>query len=80
MNKATPMFRPLCTAKVWFPKYVPSDIISLNQNDIEKIRDSKANISIIFTKGKPCIVRTAEQVRVKREIEVNTGHGEGETK
>ena len=35
INKATPIFKPFCTAKVWFPKYVPSEITSLNQNDIE---------------------------------------------
>lgn len=80
MNKATPIFRPLCTAKVWFPKYVPSDIMSLNQNDIENIRESKANVSIIFTKGNPCIVSTPVQVRVNKEIEVKIGQGEGETK
>jgi len=54
--------------------------MSLNQNDIENTKDNNANISIIFTKGKPCIVRTPEQVRVKREIQVKIGQGEGETK
>ena len=38
INKPTPMFNPLCTAKVWLPLYVPSAIISLNQNDIDKIK------------------------------------------
>lgn len=80
MNKATPMFKPLWTAKVWFPIYVPSDIMSLNQNDIEDIKDNKASNTITMTKENPCIVRTPEQVRVKRDIEVNIGQGEGETK
>ncbi len=80
MNKATPIFKPLCTAKVWFPKYEPSDIMSLNQNDIENIKESRANANITFTKGNPCIVRTPEQVRVSKDIEVKIGHGEGGTK
>lgn len=39
---ATPIFKPLCTAKVWLPKYVPSDIISLNQKDILDTTNIKA--------------------------------------
>ena len=35
INNITPKFNPFCTAKVWLPKYVPSDIISLNHKDIE---------------------------------------------
>jgi hypothetical protein len=38
------MFKPLCTAKVWSPIYVPSDIISRNQSDIENIKVIKAKI------------------------------------
>lgn len=37
INSATPIFKPLCTAKVWLPKYVPSEIISLNHKLIEYI-------------------------------------------
>jgi hypothetical protein len=37
INKPTPRFNPLCTARVWLPKYVPSAIISLNHNDIDNI-------------------------------------------
>jgi len=44
INKATPMFSPLCTAKVWLPKYVPSEIISLNHSDIHKTKLINANI------------------------------------
>ena len=42
INSATPIFKPLCTAKVWLPKYVPSDIISLNHRLIEYITEVKA--------------------------------------
>ena len=41
INNATPRFNPLCTAREWLPKYVPSAIISLNQNDIDNIRAVK---------------------------------------
>ena len=36
INNITPKFNPFCTAKVWLPKKVPSDIISLNQKDIDE--------------------------------------------
>ena len=39
MNNPTPIFNPLCTAKVWLPIYVPSAIISLNHNDIDKTNE-----------------------------------------
>ena len=39
INKPTPKFNPLCTARVWLPIYVPSAIISLNQNDIDNTKD-----------------------------------------
>jgi hypothetical protein len=42
INNATPIFKPLCTAKVWLPKYVPSDITSLNHKPIEYITKIKA--------------------------------------
>ena len=45
INKATPIFSPLCTANVWLPKYVPSLITSRHQNDIDRITDIKANIN-----------------------------------
>jgi hypothetical protein len=38
INKPTPKFSPLWTASVWLPIYVPSAIISLNQNDIDNIK------------------------------------------
>jgi hypothetical protein len=39
INRPTPIFNPLCTANVWLPIYVPSAIISRNQNDIDKTKD-----------------------------------------
>ena len=70
INKATPMFKPLCTAKVWFPKYVASDITSRNQKDMEETKDINASIKQYAALVKPCIVRTPEVVRVNKEIQV----------
>ena len=42
IKSITPKFNPFCTANVWSPKYVPSDIISLNQKDIDEITKNKA--------------------------------------
>lgn len=42
INKATPIFKPLCTAKVWLPKYVASLMTSLNQKDIDETTRSRA--------------------------------------
>jgi len=80
INKATPIFKPFCTARVWLPKYVPSDIISLNQNDIEDINVIKANVRKIYALEKPCIVKTPVVVKVNKLIQVYIGQGEGETK
>ena len=74
------MFKPLCTAKVWLPRYVPSEMISLNKNDIEKITNKNAKVKAICTDENPCIVRTPVKVSVSREIQVNIGHGEGDTR
>ena len=42
INNITPKFNPFCTAKVWLPKNVPSDIISLNHKDIDATTKIKA--------------------------------------
>lgn len=70
INRATPMFKPFCTAKVWLPKYVPSDITSRNQNDIEEIRDMKANVKQYSASLNPCIVKTPDVVNVNKDIQV----------
>ena len=75
-----PKFNPFCTAKVWFPKYVASLIISLNQNDIEEIKDIKAKIKKYFALLNPCIVKTPDVVKVNKETQVKIGQGDGDTK
>jgi hypothetical protein len=80
INKATPMFNPLCTANVWFPKYVPSLITSLNQKDIDEIRVIKANINKYPALGKSCIRETAIVVKANNDKLVYKGQKEGETK
>ena len=52
INSPTPIFIPLCTARVWLPLYVASDITSLNQKDILKITAIKEKYkqSIILLK------------------------------
>jgi len=58
INKATPMFNPFWTARVWLPKYVPSLITSRHQKDIDRISDKKADIRKYPAWLKPCIVNT----------------------
>ena len=80
INKATPIFNPFCTAKVWLPKYVPSLITSRHQNDIDSITDKKADVKKLFALLKPCIVNTPLVVNVNNAIHVYKGHGDGDTK
>jgi len=80
INRATPIFKPLWTAKVWLPIYVPSDIISRNQNDIDNTNVNKANVKKYFAFTNPWKDRTADVVRVNKLILVYNGQGEGETK
>lgn len=54
--------------------------MSLNHRDIEDISNSRAARSMTSTDGKPCIVKTPEQVRVSRETQVSIGQGEGDTR
>jgi hypothetical protein len=68
IKRATPMFNPFCTARVWFPKYVPSLITSRHQKDMEKIRTTKADIKKLLAKLKPCIVNTVLVVKANKEI------------
>lgn len=80
MNKATPMLSPLCTARVWLPKYVASLIISLNHKHIDSINEINAKHKMSCVALNPCIVNTPEVVSVNRETHVNIGQGEGETR
>ena len=80
INKATPIFKPLCTAKVWLPKYVPSEITSLNQKDIDDTNEINAISKKYCANANPCIVNTTLVVSVKREKHVKSGQGDGDTK
>lgn len=80
INKATPILRPLCTARVWLPKYVASLIISLNHKHIDHTNDISARYNMFCVELKPCIVKTPEVVSVNRETHVKIGHGDGETR
>lgn len=80
IKRATPIFKPLCTARVWDPKYVPSVIISLNQNDIDAIKLSNPTNKPYIANIKPWKLNTAVVVTVNREKLVNIGHGDGDTR
>lgn len=80
INKATPMFNPLWTAKVWLPKYVPSDMTSLHHKTIEYIKVIKANSANKLEWLKPCMVKTPVVVKVSKEIQVKIGQGDGDTR
>ena len=80
INKATPILSPFCTAKVWFPKYVPSDITSLNHNDIDNIKAIKAKFKLLIAKLKFWNAKTALNVNANKDILVLRGQGLGDTK
>ena len=80
IKRATPILSPLWTAKVWLPIYVPSDIISRNQNDIDNTKVKKANVRKYSELLNPWKDKTPEVVRVNKLILVYNGQGEGETK
>ena len=80
INKAIPIFNPLCTANVWLPKYVPSVTTSLNQRNILDISSKKAINNHSWELEKPCIVSTPDVVRLKRLRHVSIGQGDGETR
>ena len=80
MNYPTPKFKPLCTARVWLPKYVPSAIISLNHNDILLTKQIKDKKKILDACSKPCIHKTPVVVTLNNIPLVNKGQGEGFTR
>jgi hypothetical protein len=48
MNKATPIFSPFCTDKVWLPKNDPSATTSLNHKIIaDNVDINPNNISVL---------------------------------
>ena len=80
INKATPIFKPFCTAKVWLPIYVPSDITSLNQKNMLEITSIKGDGNHCPASSKLCIANTPVVVKVYRLIQVKIGQGEGDTR
>nr|YP_009254349.1 hypothetical protein A8V03_gp13 [Trichoderma gamsii]ANC73534.1 hypothetical protein Triga.p.15 [Trichoderma gamsii] len=80
MNNITPKFNPFWTAKVWFPKKVPSDTISLNHKAIDEITVNKAIKKNIWLLLKRCIDNAPFTVKLNKDILVYKGHGEGDTK
>ena len=80
INKATPMFSPFCTANVWLPRYVPSDITSLNHNDIDNIKAIKAKFKLFIARLKFWNASTALNVSVSKDKLVFKGQGLGETR
>ena len=80
INKATPIFIPLCTARVWFPRYVASFVTSLNHKLIEYITD----INAIYNTNKALVklwnVNTALKVRANKDVLVYNGQGLGDTR
>jgi hypothetical protein len=80
INRPTPIFNPLCTANVWLPIYVPSAIISRNQNAIDKIKDIILKSRLYSPYSKPWKDKTADVVSANKLIEVYKGQGEGDTK
>ena len=80
MKSANPIVNPLFTSSVWLPKYVPSEITSLNHNDIEYTNVINANNNTYFILWKRCIDKTPAVVKVNKLIELNIGQGEGDTK
>lgn len=80
MNSPTPKFNPFCTARVWWPWYVPSAIISLNHKLILITKHKRDKKNIFPADSKPCILSTPVVVKQNRIILVNIGQGEGLTK
>lgn len=80
INKATPILSPFWTAKVWFPKYVPSDITSLNHNDMDNIKAIKARIKLLIPILKFWNANIALYVKANKDKLVFKGQGLGDTK
>ena len=80
MNSATPMFNPRWTAKVWFPSYVPSAIISRNQNAIDNTKHIILKTKMLPALKNPWKDNTEEVVTFNNDNDEYKGHGDGETK
>ena len=80
INKATHIFIPLWTAKVWFPIYVASDITSLNHKAIVYITKNSARKNTVDAWAKLCMLNTPVVVSVNKLKLIDIGHGDGDTK
>jgi hypothetical protein len=59
---------------------IPSEIISLNQKDIDDITNIKDNISIIYALLKLCIDNAVLVAKFNKLTLVYKGQGDGDTK
>lgn len=80
MKRATPRFKPFCTANVWLPSSVPSATTSRNHKIIALTVATNPKATNIPPLAKPLKYIAAEIVKVNSENEVNNGQGEGVTK
>ena len=80
INKPTPMFNPLWTASVWLPKYVASEITSLNHKLILYIKQKSAKNNTFKALKKLWKLNTALNVTASKLKLVFKGQGEGDTK
>ena len=80
MNNATPRLRPFCTAKVWFPRRVPSATTSRNQRIIELNVVRNPMITRNPPLANPLKYIAEAIVKIRSENEVSSGHGDGVTK
>lgn len=60
--------------------FIPSDITSRHQKDIEETTNTKADIAKYPAHGKACIVDTPLVVNVNNAKDVYKGQGDGDTK
>jgi len=65
---------------VWLPRYVPSDITSLNHKNMLETTKVKARGNQYPAYEKLCIVETPDVVKLSKLIQVKIGQGEGDTK
>jgi hypothetical protein len=80
MNRATPRFRPFCTANVWFPRRVPSVTTSRNHRIIALTVAMNPRVSNTPLLANPLKYIAAAIVSVSNANEVSKGHGDGVTR
>ena len=80
INNPTPILIPLCTANVWLPKNVPSEITSLNHKLILYTKHKSANNKTLREELKLWKLKTALNVTASKLKLVNKGQGLGDTR